>query len=66
VSAAESKVLPNAGARVQNTNAGIIPIGAEGVFVELKVTGRNNVKTLVAYRLFQNKHSTLQANRAGV
>jgi hypothetical protein len=59
-------VLPNAGAGVQNTNTGIIPIGAEGVFVELKVTGRNKVKMLVAYRLIKNKHSTLQARRAGV
>jgi hypothetical protein len=32
----------------------------------LKVTGRNRVKMLAAYRLFQNKHPPLEANRAGV
>ena len=42
-------------------------IGAESVFVVmLKVTGRNRVKMLAAYRLFQNKHPALKANRAGV
>ena len=41
--------------------------GAESVFVVvLKVTGRNRVKLLAAYRLFQNKLPSLEAKRAGV